>query len=198
MKNLGRTPNRPKVFALLAALASTGSAVAPYPAAAASPPQRKAPDCFQALRHAPAPGGRLVCTHQAWMTEAERADLASLTRGYLINARCTVAVDMDRRLIDEALAASDRVFTAPPQPVTCEVETSGGPMTIGGTFAPHVVFKDGFATDASPGLANITGVNSYLAMPVVAYVNRAPGIKSEMAAMINAFRAQLNGRQAAR
>jgi hypothetical protein len=132
------------------------------------------------------------------MTEAERADLASLTRGYLINARCTVAVDMDRRLIDEALAASDRVFTAPPQPVTCEVETSGGPMTIGGTFAPHVVFKDGFATDASPGLANITGVNSYLAMPVVAYVNRAPGIKSEMAAMINAFRAQLNGRQAAR
>ena len=128
------------------------------------------------------------------MTEQERADLNRLTRGYLVNARCTVAVDMDRRLIDEALAKSDHVFKAPPQPVTCQIETSSGPLQIAGTFAPNVVIKNGVATDATPGLANITGVNSYLAMPVVAYVNHAPGIKSEMAAMINEFRSTIAGR----
>ena len=101
-------------------------------------------------------------------------------------------------IVDEAMVASDRVFDAPPQPVTCELQTSGGPMKVGGTFAPHVVFKEGFAVDASPGLANITGVNSYLAMPIVAYVNRAASIKSEMSAIINALRARANSRQAAR
>ena len=156
----------------------------------------KPSDCFSQVRRAT--GARLTCEHKAWMTEQERADIAKLTRGYLLDAKCTVAVDIERRVIDEALAASDRVFTAPPQPVTCDLTTSSGSMKVGGTFAPHIIFKDGFAADASPGLANITGINSYLAMPVVAYVNHAPGIKSEMAAMINAYRAQIMGRQASR
>ena len=153
------------------------------------------PDCFSSLRH---PGGkRLVCEHKAWMTDEERADVTKLTRGYLLDAKCTVSVDVERGLIDEGLAASDRVFDIPAQPVVCALETSRGPMTIAGTFAPKVVFKEGFAVDASPGLGNVTGVNSYLAWPVVAYVNGASRIKSEMAAMINAFRSQLNKRQQA-
>lgn len=167
--------------------------VATPPALAAS--AKQPPDCFASLRQAGAP--RLVCVHEAWMTNEERADLQKLTRGYLLDARCTVSVDIERRLIDEGLAASDRVLDLPPQPVICKLQTSGGPMTISGTFAPHVVFKEGFAVDASPGLANVTGVNSYLAWPVVAYVNGARHIKSEMAAMVNAFRAQLNPRQQA-
>ena len=154
------------------------------------------PDCYSALRRPT--GERLACTHDVWMTDEERAEVQKLTRGYLLDARCSVAVDIDRKLVDEAMAASDRVWDAPPQPVTCQLQTSGGPMTIGGTFAPHVIFKDGFAVDASPGLANITGVNSYLAWPVVAYVNGASSVKSEMATMINAFRAQLNHRQQAK
>ena len=153
-------------------------------------------DCFSSLRQ---PGGkRLVCEHQAWMTEQERADITQLTRGYLLDAKCTVSVDVERTLVDEALAASDRVFDLPAQPVVCALETSRGPMTIAGTFAPKVTFKEGFAVDASPGLGNVTGVNSYLAWPVIAYVNGAGRIKSEMAAMINMFRAQLNKRQQAR
>ena len=176
---------------LAAVLAIIGIAGLPVFAAAANAP----PDCFSARRH---PNGeRLSCTHEAWMTDDERAEVQKLTRGYLLDARCTVAVNVDRKLIDEAMAASDRVWDAPPQPVTCALQTSRGPMTIAGTFAPHVVFKEGFAVDASPGLANITGVNSYLAWPVVAYVNSARAIKSEMATMINAFRAQLNRRQQA-
>jgi hypothetical protein len=153
-------------------------------------------DCFAALRSPSS--ARLTCTHEAWMTDTERADLLKLTRGYLQDVRCTVAVAIDRYLIDEGLAASDRVFTTPPQPVTCHLQTSGGPVTILGSFAPNVTFKDGFAVDATPGLANVTGVNSYLAWPVIAYVNNAPSIKSEMTAMINAYRAQLNVQQQAR
>ena len=168
-------------------------ALAPTPGhATGQPPAASIPDCFAALAR---PGGpRLVCQHQAWMTDEERADVHRITRGYLIDARCTVAVDIDRRTVDEALAASDRVFEAPPQPVTCRLQTSGGLMTVGGTFAPKVVFKDGFAVDATPGLANITGINSYLAWPIVAYVNRAPGITREMTAMINAYRAHKSQR----
>ena len=174
-------------LAALSLLALTPSA----PASAA----KAVPDCFTALRH---PNGeRLACTHEAWMTDDERAEVKKLTRGYLLDARCTVAVNVDRKLVDEAMAASDRVWDAPPQPVTCALHTSRGPMTIAGTFAPHVVFKEGFAVDASPGLANITGVNTYLAWPVVAYVNSARAIKSEMATMINAFRSQVNRRQQA-
>ena len=179
-------------IALIIATLTTFQPAKPVQAAGAAPPR----DCFSALRHAKS--ARLTCEHKAWMTDNERADLVSMTRGYLLDARCTVAVDIERGLIDAALAASDTVFTTPAQPVTCDLQTSNGPMKIGGTFAPKVTFKDGFAADATPGLANITGVNSYLAMPVVAYVNHAPGIKAEMAAMINAFRTQLTARQATR
>ena len=148
-------------------------------------------DCFSLLRQRA--GVRFSCQHRAWLSEQERADLTRVSRGMLLDARCIVAVDLDRRLIEEGLVASDRTLDLPPQPVRCELQTSRGPMMIGGTFAPHVVFKEGFAIDASPGLANITGVNSYLAWPVVAYVNSSTHIRSEMAAMINEFRTQLKG-----
>lgn len=175
------------IVAVLAVAALIGPAVAAD--------RQAKPECFAALRQHG--GVRLVCDHHAWMTDEERADLVKLTRGYLKDARCVVSVDIERRLVDEALAASDRVFDAPPQPVICHLETSGGPMQVGGTFAPHAVFKDGFAINASPGLANITGVNSWLAMPVVAYVNHAPSITAEMATMINQLRTQLTSRRQA-
>jgi hypothetical protein len=177
----------------IATLSLATTTTSPHVKAASAPP----PDCFAAMRNS-ASAARLTCTHAAWLTQTERADLMKLTRGYLQDARCTVAVSIDRHLIDEGLAASDRAFSTPPQPVTCHLQTSGGPMTISGSFAPNVTFKDGFAVDATPGLANVTGVNSYLAWPVIAYVNNAPSIKSEMTAMINAFRAQLTLKQQAR
>jgi hypothetical protein len=184
----------PAIVAMAAAITAL-TAIAGHAAAGPKAAPAK-PDCFTALRQPT--GARFICEHQTWMTDQERADLTALTRGYLLDARCTVAVDVERRLIDEAMAASDRVFTAPPQPVTCQITTSGGPMTVSGTFAPHVVLKEGFAVSASPGLGNITGVNSYLAMPVVAWVNHAPAIGKEMAAMINELRGRSRQQQAAR
>ena len=172
------------------------TAAGPWVPAALAKPARTAalPSCFAALAGPPA--DRFRCEHLAWMTDDERAEVQRLTRGYLLDARCTVHVDVEASLVEEALAASDRSIQFPPQPVTCELQTSGGAMTVSGTFAPHLVFKGGFAVEASPGLANITGINSYLAWPVVAYVNHAPSITSEMAQMINDYRALKSRKQA--
>ena len=167
----------------------------PRGAAFAGPLASTAPlSCFSAL--AQLNGARLSCEHLAWMTDDEREEVQRLTRGYLRDARCKVSVDIDATTVKEALAASDRVVDFPAQPVTCELDTSVGPMTVGGTFAPHVEFKNGAAISASPGLANITGISRALAWPVVAYINNARSITSQMAAMINAFRGSYRLRQA--
>jgi hypothetical protein len=152
--------------------------------------------CFAALGRSGDP--HINCTHQTWMTPQEQADVRRLTRNYVLDAKCTLQVSIPRSDVEAALAASDRVFAAPPQPVSCEIITSGGLMPIAATFAPNVVFKDGFAVSATPGMANVTGVNSYLAWPVVEYVNRSPTIGDEMVRMINAYRTKIGARQAAR
>lgn len=135
-------------------------------------------------------GAELNCDHATWLTDEERTDLAGLTRGYIKDASCLVSVKIDRRLVDEALTAQDFEFRSPPQKVVCHVETSGAVVPISGTFAPRVVFKGGQAVEASPGLGDVKGVNSYLAAPVVAYVNYAPGIGKAMVEMINSYRSR--------
>lgn len=130
------------------------------------------------------------CEHPAWLTPEEKADLEGVTRGLVKDARCNVAVRIERRLVDSALAEAEHVFEAPPQPVACEITTRSGATPITATFAPRVVFKGGLAVEASPGLANVKGVNPYLAWPVVHYVNNAPRIRSGMLLMINAFKAR--------
>jgi hypothetical protein len=152
--------------------------------------------CFAQLGRSGNP--KLECDHRAWLTPQEQADLAKLTRGYLKDAQCNVKVSLERAVIDAAVAASDLEFQAPPQPVTCEIATSSGSLPVSATFAPRVVFKDGFAVSASPGLANVTGVNSYLAWPVVEYVNRSATIGEEMVRMINAYRGKLGKQHAAK
>lgn len=170
-------------------------------AAAAEPPRQNAQgviadDCFRELRLGTSTN--LACAHPVRLTEKERADLRRVTRELLLDARCTVAVTIARQLVTDALTQREHVFQAPPQPVVCEIETKDGMLAIRGTFAPRVVFKNDEAVEGSPGLANVTGVNAYLAWPVVEYVNRAPGIRHELLRMINAYRARWNGLQAAR
>jgi hypothetical protein len=189
--------NNPINLGLAATLALTALQASPAAATGKTRPTPKEPlSCFAALGRSGDP--HINCTHQTWMTPQEQADVRRLTRDYVLDARCTVQISMPRSDVEAALASSDRVFAAPPQPVTCEIMTSGGPMPIAATFAPNVVFKDGFAISATPGLANVTGVNSYLAWPVVEYVNRSATIGDEMVRMINACRAKVGARQAAR
>lgn len=151
---------------------------------AETPPARSLEVCLEALADTAKPA--VTCTYWALLSDDERADLRRLTRGVLQDASCKVEVDIERQRIAAALST---IFDAPPQPVTCEIKTSSSVMTVNGTFAPHVVFEAGTATDGTPGLANVTGVNAYLAWPVVQYVNRSPGIRRDMLAMINAYKA---------
>jgi hypothetical protein len=151
--------------------------------------------CFRELAR---DGGReFACEYPAWLTEKERADIEKLTRGYFKDARCVVTIRIERARIAQAVVAPDLEFQAPAQPVVCDITTSSSQFSVKGTFAPRVVFKGGEAVDGSPGLANVEGVNKYLAWPVVEYVNRSPGIRSEMLKMVNAYRAKVRARREA-
>jgi hypothetical protein len=142
-------------------------------------------NCFWEL--ARGRGSELVCVHPVWLADNERADLRRLTREWLQDARCTVQIRIARHLVMHALADPNYTFAAPPQPVACEISTRDKPVLIDATFAPRVVIKGGVAVDATPGLADVTGVNGYLAWPVVEYVNRSATVKGEMLKMINAY-----------
>ena len=114
-----------------------------------------------------------------------------LTRGLLMDASCLVNVKIARALVDPALTKDDHAFEATPQLVTCDITTSDGGFPITATFAPKVLFKGGVASEGTPGLGNVTGVNKYIAWPVVQYVNRAPGIRKAMLEIINRYRTVL-------
>lgn len=142
-------------------------------------------DCFAEI----ASGAEhdIACRYYARLTREEQADLETLTRGVLQDARCTVNIRIARRKVELALSGIDHLFEAPPQPVTCDIATKDGSFPIGGTFAPRVVFKGGKASDGSPGLANVTGVSGYLAWPVIQYVNRSARIRDGMLGAINTY-----------
>lgn len=133
----------------------------------------------------------VVCDYPAIMTDEERTDLRKLTRDYLQDARCVVSIRIERARVAQALVAPDLVFDVPPQPVKCEITTKDSVVPITGTFAPKVTMKGGEAIHATPGLGNVAGISSYLAWPVVQYVNRAPSIRKEMLRMINLYRARV-------
>lgn len=136
----------------------------------------------------------ISCDYTVLLTDEERFDLRRLTRGRLQDANCRVTVRIDRSIVQPALTEANHIFNAPPQPVVCTIQTRDTTFDVTGTFAPNVTFKDGLAVTATPGLANVKGVNSYLAWPVMQYVNYSPGIRRDMLAIINAYRAHLTGK----
>ena len=176
----------PAVFAL--ALAAGGVIAQPKPDSTQT--------CFWQLAHGR--GAEIACDYPAWLTDDERADLRRLTRDYLQDVRCTVSIRVKRLLVDDAMELTEHVFQAPAQPVTCELQLKDSVLPVTASFAPKVVIKDGKAVEATPGLADVKGVSSYLAWPVVQYVNRAPGIRSEMLRMINAYLDNSRSRSLAR
>jgi hypothetical protein len=144
------------------------------------------PDCFQELERGR--GAEIVCAFPTRLAQTERAELRRLTGDLLQDASCLVDIRIERRLVLDALAAEDHVFDAPPQPMRCEIATRDGIVPITGYFAPRVVFREGRAIEATPGLDNVEGVPVYLAWPVVQYVNRSGTIRDNMLAIINALR----------
>lgn len=149
----------------------------------------RAKDCFWQLEHGRT--NEIDCLYPAELSERERADLRKLTRDMLQDARCVVAIRIEREALTPVIAAEAHVFEAPPQPVRCEIFTKDGPKTITGSFTPRVEIRDGRAVDATPGLGNIEGVPNYLAWPVVQYVNRSGAIRANVLEFVNAYRAHL-------
>ncbi len=179
--------------------AALGAAICLFPAlspagAEPPPPVPLERNCFYVL--AKGSGDTIQCMYPAWLTDEERADLKRITRGFLEDARCRIDVRIERRQVEDALAAADHVFEAPPQPVVCEITTPKSTFAIEGTFAPKVVFKGGEAVEATPNLANVTGINPYVAWPVVHFINTADRIKGPMLRMINAYRARVRAENA--
>ena len=142
-------------------------------------------NCFWEL--ARGTGSDLVCAYPVWLADTERADMRRLTREMLQDAHCTVSIRIARSLLTRALMEADYTFEAPAQPVECDLTTKDNTITISATFAPRIIIKDAVAVDATPGMADVVGVNSYLAWPVVEYVNRSVTVRTEMLKMINAY-----------
>ncbi len=170
-------------IALPVALLLTVAPFAGRPAVAAGANDR---DCFHQLEKGRGP--ELVCEFPTKLTDDERRDLRSVSRDLVQDAICVVSIRIDRRLVEEALAADDIVFEAPPQAVRCEITTRESMVPVTASFAPRVVITGGEAVEASPGLGQVAGVSSVLAWPVVQYVNRAGNIQDGMLAVINAYR----------
>lgn len=148
--------------------------------------QSKNADCFEQLERSRST--EIVCEFPTRLTEQERKDLQRITRKMLQDAACVVSIRVTRDLLDTALGAEDHVFTSPPQPVRCTITTRDKPIEITGTFSPRVVFARGQAVEATPGLADVAGVSSILAWPVVQYVNRSATVRDGMLTVINAYR----------
>lgn len=143
--------------------------------------------CLSALADTSKPA--ITCAYWALLSDEERGDIRRLTRDVVQDASCKIDINIDRARVAPALDNTDSEFQAPPQPVACKIKTASTVIPITATFAPHVTFKAGEAVDGTPGLANVAGVNAYLAWPVIQYVNRSSGIRRDMLAMINAYKA---------
>lgn len=145
------------------------------------------PDCFEQLQKGTEP--IIACAFPTRLTDQEREDLKRITRGVLQDASCLVAIRVERQAINEALRATEHVFEAPPQPVTCEVKTTGSVYPITATFAPKVTIKAGQAVEATPGMSAVSGVPRVLSWPVVQYVNHSATIRDGLLKVINGYRA---------
>ena len=145
-------------------------------------------DCFELFTKGK--GAEIACSFPTRMTEKERDEVRSITRGVLTDATCLVAIKIERQLIDQALTAGDLVFTAPPQPVQCDLITAKSTMKITGTFAPRITFKEGVAVDATPGLADVKGVTRVISLPVELWVNKGSTVREGMVKVVNAYKQQ--------
>jgi hypothetical protein len=132
-------------------------------------------------------GAEVICTFPTALGERERAELRRMTGDLVVDARCLVHIRIERRQIAAALVKPDHVFHAPPQPVVCELITRDDKLPIKATFSPRIVIKGGRAVDASPGMANLTGLNEFVVDPVLQYVNQSDSIRAQMIKMVNLY-----------
>ena len=154
-------------------------------AASSQSPEQMEADCWQQFMESRSP--EISCGFPAVMEKADREQVQKITRQLLKDAQCQITIKLERALLDVAAQVPDNTFVAPPQPVACEIDTSRGKLPVAFTFAPKIEIKGGKAIKATPGMANVTGVNGWLAWPVVAYINASGSIQDVMLRVVNAY-----------
>jgi hypothetical protein len=154
-------------------------------AGAAQTPLQQEADCWAQFMESDSK--EISCAFPALMEEEDRAKIEKLTRKLFKDASCQITIKLERALIDDAVKTPDLSFVTPPQPVSCEVKSSRGDLPVTFTFAPKIEIKGGKAVKASPGMGNVVGVNSWLAWPVVAYINGSGSIQDVMLRVVNAY-----------
>ena len=173
----------------LAVIATVVMQLHGLPVAEAAPPsqtpEQMEADCWQQFMESRSP--EISCGFPAVMEKADREQVQKITRQLLKDAQCQITIKLERALLDAAVEAPDNTFIAPPQPVACEIDTSRGKLPVAFTFAPKIEIKGGKAIKATPGMANVTGVNSWLAWPVTAYINASGSIQDVMLRVVNAY-----------
>ncbi len=174
-----------RVSAAVLSTAIAGWANAASPAPSAQTPTQQEADCW--VQFMESDSKEISCALPALMEEEDRASIAKLTRELFKDASCQITIKLERAMIEDAVKTPDVSFVTPPQPVACEVKTSRGDLPVAFTFAPKIEIKGGKAVKANPGMGNVTGVNSWLAWPVVAYVNGSGSIQDVMLRVVNAY-----------
>lgn len=170
---------------LASAVVAVQLGAAPLARAASPTPEQMEADCWQQFMDSRSP--QISCGFPAVMEKADRESIQKLTRQLLKDAQCQITIRLDRVLLDAAAQSPDNTFVAPPQPVACELITSRGTVPVAFTFAPKIDIKGGKAVKASPGMDHVTGVNAWLAWPVVAYINASGSIQDVMLRVVNAY-----------
>ena len=142
-------------------------------------------DCFWQLTKGN--GDKIECDFPVRMTEAELKKVQEITRGVLKDAHCNMAVDIDRKLIQAAMDNADHVFEPPAQPVTCQIMTTKKDFSLNMHFKPRVIFKQGKAIEATPGMGATARTTRVISWPVRKWVNSSDEIEDAMVRIINAY-----------
>ena len=145
-------------------------------------------DCFWQLTKGK--NDRIKCDFPVRMTPNELKKVTELTRGVLKDAHCNMVVDIDRKLVLDAMHSPDHIFEPPPQPVTCQVNTTKKDFPLSFFFRPRVVFKDGIAVKATPGMGAETRATRVISWPVRKWVNTSNEIEDAMVRIVNAYMKQ--------
>jgi len=157
----------------------------PVPHAAAEPDYDITRDCFWQLTRGN--GDKIQCDFPVRMTPEELKKVREITRGVLTDAHCNMVVDIDRSLIDDAVNTPDHTFEPPAQPVTCHINTTKKNFSLELFFKPRVLFKDGKAIEATPGMGAPTRTTRIISWPVREWVNTSEEIEDAMVRIINAY-----------
>ncbi len=104
-------------------------------------------------------GGPLQCDitqtwHQEEIAKAVKKGRITWPFG---DARCKAKFEISRALLTASLNQKTHTLKIPPQPVSCEIDSSGAPHVLTAKMGPVIEFENGKAKSVSLGFSEIDG-----------------------------------------